>query len=197
MEKAEANGLTLYVFEAQGARRSMWARWATSTGTRRCRARMRVAVQVIVFLCLAVVALAAPADRSFSPTNIFAPVSTPAHSILGLSLFVLAVTATIFGIVFSLLMYCVVRFAKRADDDGREPPQVYGSTQVELAWTVIPILIVVVLFMATARVIASIQKGARPANAIQVIAIGHQFWWEHRYPGLKVVTANELHVPVR
>jgi len=77
-----------------------------------------------------------------------------------------------------------------------EPPQVYGSTQVELAWTVIPILIVVVLFMATARVIASIQKGARPANAIQVIAIGHQFWWEYRYPGLKVVTANELHVPV-
>src|SRR5256885_13273352 len=51
--------------------------------------------------------------------------------------------------------------------------------------------------MATARVIASIQKAARPANAIQVIAIGHQFWWEYRYPGLKVVTANELHVPVR
>jgi len=50
--------------------------------------------------------------------------------------------------------------------------------------------------MATARVIASIQKVARPANAIQVIAIGHQFWWEYRYPGLKVVTANELHVPV-
>jgi len=70
-------------------------------------------------------------------------------------------------IVFSLLVYCVVRFARRADDDGREPPQVYGSNQVELAWTVIPILIVVVLFMATARVIASIQKVARPANAIQ------------------------------
>jgi cytochrome c oxidase subunit 2 len=157
---------------------------------------MRFAIQVIVFLCLPVAALAAPADRSLSPTNIFAPVSTPAHSILGLSLFVLAVTAGIFAIVFSLLMYCIVRFAKRADDDGREPPQVYGSNQVELAWTVIPVLITVVLFMATARVIASIQRAAQPANAIQVIAIGHQFWWEYRYPGLKVVTANELHVPV-
>jgi len=158
--------------------------------------KMRFAVQLIVLLYLPVAALAGPADRSISPTNIFAPVSTPAHSILGLSLFVLAVTAAIFVIVFSLLVYCVARFGKRADDDGREPPQVYGSTQVELAWTVIPILIVVVLFMATARVIASIQKAARPANAIQVIAIGHQFWWEYRYPGLKVVTANELHVPV-
>src|SRR6266481_6388861 len=142
--------------------------------------KMRFAVQLIVLLYLPVAALAGPADRSISPTNIFAPVSTPAHSILGLSLFVLAVTAAIFVIVFSLLVYCVARFGKRADDDGREPPQVYGSTQVELAWTVIPILIVVVLFMAT----------------VQVIAIGHQFWWEYRYPGLKVVTANELHVPV-
>jgi cytochrome c oxidase subunit 2 len=98
--------------------------------------------------------------------------------------------------VFSLLVYCVVRFGKRADDDDCEPPQVYGSNQVELAWTVIPILIIVVLFLATARVIASIQKAAQPGNAVQVIAIGHQFWWEYRYPGLKVVTANELHVPV-
>ena len=156
----------------------------------------RFAVNVIVLFYLPAAALADPADHSISPTNIFAPVSTPAHSIIGLSFFVLAVTAAIFAIVFSLLVYCVVRFGKRRDDDGREPPQVYGSNQVELAWTVIPVLIVMVLFLATARVIASIQKAAQPRDAIQVIAIGHQFWWEYRYPGLKVVTANELHVPV-
>jgi cytochrome c oxidase subunit 2 len=131
-----------------------------------------------------------------SPTNIFAPASTPADSIFSLSLFVLAVTAGIFVLVVSLLAYCVVKFRKRDDDDGREPPQVYGSNQVELAWTVIPVLIVVALFMATARVIATVQSPAHPGNAIEVVAIGHQFWWEYRYPGLKVVTANELHVPV-
>jgi len=161
-----------------------------------CNWRMRLAVQAIVLLCVPVGALADPAARSLSPTNIFAPVSTPSHSIMGLSLFVLVVTAGIFAIVFSLLVYCVVKFGKPADNDGREPPQVYGSNQVELAWTVIPVLIVVVLFLATARVIASIQKAAQPRNAIQVIAIGHQFWWEYRYPDLKVVTANELHIPV-
>lgn len=138
------------------------------------------------------------ADRlSFSsPTNIFSPASTPAHSIIGLSLFVLAITACIFVAVFSLLAYAVVKFRKRVDDDGREPAQVYGSNQVEVAWTVIPILIVVVLFMATARVIANVQNAAPPDNAIQVVAVGHQFWWEYRYPGANVVTANELHVPV-
>jgi hypothetical protein len=104
--------------------------------------RMPLLVQVIVLLGGPTAALGNPADRSLSPTNIFAPASSPAHSIFGLSLFVLAVTAAIFVIVFSLLTYCVVRFRKRAGDDGREPPQVYGSTQVELAWTVIPVLIV-------------------------------------------------------
>jgi cytochrome c oxidase subunit 2 len=132
----------------------------------------------------------------FSPTSIFAPASTPAKSIFGLSLFVLAVTAAIFLVVFSLLAYSVTKFRKRNNDDGREPPQVYGSNQVELAWTIIPILIVIALFMATARVIANVQRQARLDNAIEVTAIGHQFWWEYRYPALGVVTANELHVPV-
>jgi cytochrome c oxidase subunit 2 len=151
--------------------------------------------QILVCVCYPAAAFADPAPP-FSPTNIFAPASTPAKSIFGLSVFVLAVTGAIFLVAFSLLLYSVVKFRKRPSDDGREPPQVYGSNQVELAWTIIPILIVVALFMATARVIAIVQKTARHDNEIQVVAIGHQFWWEYRYPALGVVTANELHVPV-
>jgi cytochrome c oxidase subunit 2 len=131
-----------------------------------------------------------------NPTNIFAPVSTPAQSILQLSQFVLAITAAIFLVVFSLLAYAVVKFRRRSANDEREPVQVYGSNQVELAWTVIPILIVVVLFLTTVRVIGGIQKAERPSNAIEVTVIGHQFWWEYRYPSFGVVTANELHIPV-
>jgi cytochrome c oxidase subunit 2 len=155
---------------------------------------MRTPKALVVFCGTVTAALAAPA--SWSPTNIFAPVSTPAQSIFGLSMFVLSVTGAIFAVVFALLAYATLKFRKRAGDDGREPAQIYGSTQVELAWTVIPILIVVVLFLATARVVASIQNASRPQGAINVTVIGHQFWWEYRYPDLKVVTANELHVPV-
>ncbi len=136
------------------------------------------------------------ADSFLSPTNIFAPVSTPAQSILDLSLFVLEVTGAIFLVVFTLITYAVVKFRRKKTSDEREPAQVYGSTQLELAWTVIPVLIVVVLFLAAARVIASIQNAPKPAGAIEVTVIGHQFWWEYRYPSLKVVTANELHIPV-
>ena len=152
-------------------------------------------MRLVILICSASPAFAGNAE-GLSPTNIFAPASTPAKSIFGLSIFVLAVTGAIFLVVFALLLYSVVKFRRRRNDDGREPSQVYGSNQVELAWTIIPILIVVALFMATARVIAVVQKTSQSGNAIAVTVIGHQFWWEYRYPGLGVVTANELHLPV-
>src|ERR1700734_545985 len=159
--------------------------------------RGRPVTKGIVALCAsAVIAFAEPAQPFLSPTNIFAPVSTPADSILDLSRFVLEVTGAIFIVVFSLLAYAVLKFRKRSGADRHEPAQVYGSSQLELAWTVIPVLIVVVLFLTAARVIASIQNAERPSNALEVTVIGHQFWWEYRYPSQKVVTANELHIPV-
>lgn len=136
------------------------------------------------------------ADPTAQATNIFAPASTPARSIADLSVFVVVITGIIFVVVFGLLIYSVVKFRGRATDSGREPAQVYGSTQIELAWTIIPILIVVVLFLSTARVIHAIQDAPEPAGAIQVVVIGHQYWWEFRYPKLGIVTANELHIPV-
>jgi len=139
--------------------------------------------------------VASPTSENAVP-SIFKPHSTNAESLYHLSHFVLAITGVIFAVVFSLLAYVMVKFRNRPTDVGREPTPVYGSTQIELAWTVIPIVIVVVLFLATARVIHAIQDSGRPANALEVTAIGHQFWWEFRYPKLGVVTANELHIPV-
>jgi cytochrome c oxidase subunit 2 len=130
-----------------------------------------------------------------SPTNIFSPVSTPAESIFGLSVFVFSTVAGIFVVVFALLVYAVVRFRSQSSSS-TEPAQIYGSTQVELAWTVIPVLIVVALFLAATRVILAVQNAPRPQNAIEVVVTGHQYWWEYRYPRFNIVTANELHVPV-
>jgi cytochrome c oxidase subunit II len=127
--------------------------------------------------------------------NIFRPMSTPAESISGLSMLVLAVSAAIFLAVAGVLTYTIVMFRLKKDDDGLEPPQAYGSTQIEIAWTVIPIIIVLVLTMATARVVSEVQNKQPPPGALQATVIGHQWWWEIRYPSLGIVTANELHVP--
>jgi cytochrome c oxidase subunit II len=137
------------------------------------------------------------ADGPQSMPSIFAPASTPAADIFSLSLFVLAITGGIFVVVGGLLAYAVVRFRDRGEKgDNREPAQIYGSNQIELAWTVIPILIVVVLFLTTARVIFAIQDAPKPPAALDVTVVGHQFWWEFRYPKLGIVAANELHVPL-
>jgi cytochrome c oxidase subunit 2 len=52
------------------------------------------------------------------------------------------------------------------------------------------------LFLATARVILATEDAPKPTSALDVTVIGHQFWWEYRYPKLGIVTANELHIPV-
>jgi len=130
-----------------------------------------------------------------SVTNIFEPLSQPAQEIKETSLLVLIICAVIFAVVAGLLVYAIVRYRHRAGDEASEPPQVYGSNQIELAWTVMPVLIVFVLILVTSRTIADIQNRKPPPGAVQATVVGHQWWWEIRYPELGIVTANELHVP--
>lgn len=150
------------------------------------------AIRLLLIVCAARDAWAETPQGS---PSIFAPASTPANSILHLAYFVLAITGSIFVVVGGLLTWALIRYRARGDDTS-EPPQIYGSTQVELAWTVVPILIVVVLFLTTARIIFAIQDAPKPKSALDVTVVGHQYWWEFRYPKLGIVTANELHVPV-
>lgn len=135
-------------------------------------------------------------ELPMNPTTIFAPASTSADAIFSLSIFVCIVAAAIFVVVAGLIAFAVVKFRRRGGESSSEPPQVYGSVQIELAWTVIPVLIVLVLFLATARVIYAIQDAPPTPEDLEVVVVGHQFWWEYRYPSLGIVTANELHVPV-
>jgi cytochrome c oxidase subunit 2 len=135
-------------------------------------------------------------NSKIPPSSIFAPVSTPAYEINFLAFFVIAITAVIFLIVAGLLTYAIVRFRARPGDDDREPPQVYGSNPIEFAWTTVPVLIVLVLLLITARTIYTVQAATRPPGALSVHVIAHQWWWEFRYPDFGIVTANELHVPL-
>jgi cytochrome c oxidase subunit II len=136
------------------------------------------------------------ANRQIARGAVFSPVSTPASSIATLAWFILAVTAAIFLVVFGLLLYSVVRFRARVTDEPREPAQLYGSNQIEFAWTAVPVLIVFVLVLTTIRTIYNVQDAGEPPGAIHVRVIGHQWWWEFRYPDLGIVTVNELHVPL-
>ncbi len=145
--------------------------------------------------------------------SMFDPASPPAESIKNLTILVFAISGFIFVVVEGVLIYCVVRFrhprpgagAGSQSNAGAEPPQVYGSKSIEIAWTAAPALIVAVLTLVTARTLWEVNvdppEPKKDDNALHITVIGRQWWWEYRYDHyngepLGFTTANELHVPV-
>ena len=103
-------------------------------------------------------------------------------------------TAIIGLLVFTLLAIVLLRYRERA---GRPlPRQIHGHTALEIGWTLAPALILVFIAVPTMRTIFETAGGA-PEGALRVQVIGHQWWWEYRYPTLGIGAANELHLPVR
>ena len=147
-----------------------------------------------------------PPTSGSGVTSIFEPDSPPAREIRELGLLVLGICAAIFLVVQGLLVVAIVRGVrarKQADAAGEtgEPVQLHGSVPIEVAWTVIPVIIVFVLTLVTIRTIRDIDLTSPPEGALEVVVVGHQWWWEFRYPDpdgdptREVVVANELHVP--
>lgn len=104
-------------------------------------------------------------------------------------------TGGIFVVVELLLVYALVRFRKREGDSGA-PDQVHGFTALEIGWTLIPAAILFFIAIPTVRTNFVIQGPPPASDPLEILVIGHQWWWEFQYPGLGIVTANELHVPV-
>ncbi|MBI1967661.1 MAG: cytochrome c oxidase subunit II [Gemmatimonadetes bacterium] len=99
----------------------------------------------------------------------------------------------VFVVVEGLLLYAIIRFRARP---GAPPPKAtHGHTALEIGWTLAPAVILVFIAVPTIQTIFR-TSGQAPDGAMQVEVIGHQWWWEFRYPDLGVVTANELHLPV-
>lgn len=100
--------------------------------------------------------------------------------------------------VFGALFYSLFRFRQRQGDN-TPPEQVHGNVRLELVWTVLPVFILIAIGVPTVRTIFHNQRRLSEAdmgNALQVTAIGHQWWWEFEYPELGITTANQLHIPV-
>jgi cytochrome c oxidase subunit 2 len=123
------------------------------------------------------------------------PDHTPQEAIYSLSMLLVTVCTAIFVVVAGLLAYGLWKYRERKESPLNEPPQVYGSNEIELAWTVIPILLVFIFFLATARTLNAVQNATPNSSTVNVTVVGHQWWWEIRYPELGITTANELHMP--
>jgi cytochrome c oxidase subunit 2 len=103
------------------------------------------------------------------------------------------ITGFIFFAVAIPLVYTIYRFKAKPGDD-TPPKQFHGNHTLEILWTVIPVILLIFIAVPTWRVI--FRHSARAEGKVmQVQVIGHQWWWEFRYPELGITTANELHLP--
>ena len=144
----------------------------------------------LVILVLSSVLLAACAATE-GPQSTFVTRGSSAQAILNLNNVLFVVAAGVFFIVEGMLVYSVVRFRRRPDDG--IPLQIHGNKPIEIAWTIVPAIIVLFLATMTFRTQAMLVQPA--TNPLRVTVIGHQWWWEFQYPDYNVVTANELHIP--
>ncbi|MBI2855605.1 MAG: cytochrome c oxidase subunit II [Chloroflexi bacterium] len=100
----------------------------------------------------------------------------------------------VFVTVGGTLLFAAIRFRRRPGQP--EPPQTHGNTRLEIGWTIAPAVVLFVVAIPTVLAQFYISDPPSDEDKLDVNVTAHQWWWEIEYPGLGVVTANEIHVPV-
>lgn len=153
------------------------------------RRRRRIFAAVVV-----IVALALAACSTELPQNSLNPAGPEARKIDDLFNLVFWIATVIFVIVEAALIYVVIRYRRRRED--QQVKQVHGSPRLEIAWTIIPVVILAIVAVPTLRTIFDLRSEPDPSeNALVIDVIGHQWWWEFSYPEYGFTTANEMHIP--
>ena len=146
---------------------------------------------------IAVAALGTLLAGCYAPQTTFEPSSDAAQRVHSIYIYVIVAASIVGFLVLVALAYILIVFRARP---GRRAQQIHGHAGLEIAWTVVPILILVSIVVPTIIWIVGTQEDPDP-DALEVVAVGHQWWFEFRYPGLgpdggDLITANELRVPV-
>jgi len=125
--------------------------------------------------------------------RVFNPQSPQARAIFDLTIVVVVVMVIIFAIVVGIVTYAWMRFPRWREGE-RDPEQAQGNKTIEIVWTAIPLAIVMMLFVLSARTMGIADPPPPPKP--DILIIGHQWWWEARYTNSGAVVANEIHIPV-
>jgi cytochrome c oxidase subunit 2 len=168
-------------------------------GARKSGARAALTAGVALF---AVLTTASCADRY--PNAVFTRFTEFNRDVAYLFAILIWLGTAVFVFVEAILLYALIRYRRRRRG-AAAPRQVHGNTTLEILWTIIPAVVLVFIAVPTVRTIFRTQARPRP-GALEVTVIGHQWWWEFRYPQFTapgvggrvdtLVTANELYLPV-
>jgi cytochrome c oxidase subunit 2 len=158
------------------------------------RALLLICALTAVTALALVMAVPAFAQENTPPSTLN-PAGPNSAAIASLFNVVLIIATVVFVVVEGLILISAFRFRRRSKDTS-EPTQVHGNTKAEIAWTILPALIVVTLFVMALQTQQTLDaKPAAAAEQMTVKVIGHQFWWEYQYPDLGITTATDLVIP--
>jgi len=116
-------------------------------------------------------------DREPPITNWMTSPATPiAHEVRSNALFISALVAPYLILPQALLLYCIFKFR---EGNGRKPATFHENVKLEVAWTVIPALTLVIMALPTYKIIKHIET--MPAEGERVLIRGHQFFWSYKY----------------
>ncbi len=146
---------------------------------------------ITIISSVMVLALSAPLTAFAKPPSPLLPATDSSRQIANLFWITLAIAVVVFALVEGLLIYAIARYRNRGKKD--EVPQIDGNPTLEMMWTIVPALIMVVLFTLAWRVL-SFQHNA-PPDATTIEVTGHQWYWEFNYPDTEVTLQNELVIP--
>ncbi|WKZ83691.1 MAG: cytochrome c oxidase subunit II [Acidimicrobiia bacterium] len=130
------------------------------------------------------------------PQNSLDPAGPIAEQVDSLFWLVFWIATGVFALVSLALAYAVLRFRRRGDTD-RPVRQVHGNTRLEIAWTILPAVILAIVAVPTVATLFEVRAAPGPEDdALEITVTGHQWWWEFHYPEYGITTANEMWVPV-
>lgn len=132
------------------------------------------------------------------PRSTLHPIGEIAVKQMALFEWTMWLSVIVLAFVIAALTYAVIRFRKQyTGDKDAIPNQVHGSVPLEIAWTIIPVIIVILVAVPSVRAIFETENRVTAEEGDTIVNVtGYQWWWRLEYPDLGIVTANELHMPV-
>jgi cytochrome c oxidase subunit 2 len=155
--------------------------------------RFKFAKRLLPLLGMLVFLLTGCGDPNLSTLQPQGPVAREQLNLIilsaGIMIFVLIV-------VFAIYFYVLIRFRKRKGDDSI-PEQVEGNHVLEIIWTVVPIILLLIIAVPTVQYTFKHATDYRKdKDAVHIQVVGHQFWWQFKYADYDINTAQDLLIPV-
>jgi len=151
--------------------------------------RIKLIFNLSIVMVLSILLMACNPEGPQSTFDAQGPVSEIQKNLF---LFTFWIAVIVFIVVEGAILFVTFRYRRKNDE---LPVQTHGNLKLEITWTIIPAIIIVIIAIPTVIGIWQTQVMPDEEDSLVINAVGHQWWFEFNYPSEEVATANELHLP--